>query len=146
CNFVFKLRTTRSAANMLHVKPHKRWREWVSIFLAIAIGPAFLLIGNSIPGLIYRAAAGAYFLCCVLVVPIPIFIADRFKFLAWQLAIGSLALTLVEDNLKSHAMRLTDIKEIAGFVFALWIAGTLLSSPLPIYILVRRKLAERFRC
>jgi hypothetical protein len=117
-------------------------REWICLITAIAIGPAFLIIGNYIPGFIYRAAAGAAILLCVIVVPLLTLAAGRLKFLVWQLAIISIALAVIGDNLRLHAIFRSEILPVT-YVF--WAGGTLLSSPLPIYFLLK-PLALRQRC
>jgi hypothetical protein len=124
----------------------KRWwigvqsRDWISLIAAIAVGPVFLKIGYK-TGLVFDAAAFAYFLCCMFVVPILTLCAGRLKFLTWQIAILSLAFTVVEDNLRLNAIYPS---EIAGIAFLFWALGTLLSSPVPIYFLLR-PLAPRQR-
>jgi len=115
------------------------WPEWTAIVLAIAIGPAFLGIGYA-TGLVFRAAAGAYILCCVVVVPLLTVAGGRLKFLVWQLAIVSLSLTVVEDNLRLKAIH---SGEIATLLCVLWSFGTLVSSPLPIYFLLRPMTARQ---
>jgi hypothetical protein len=116
-------------------------REWTSLVAAIAIGPAFLLLGRHIPGLIFGAAASANILLCAIVVPLLTAAAGRFKFLAWQVAIISIALAVVGDNLRLNAIHRNEIPSVA-YVF--WAGGTLLSSPLPIYFLLK-PLAPRQR-
>jgi hypothetical protein len=111
-----------------------RLQEWLGVVAAIAIGPAFVLIGNRVPGLIFGAAAGAYFLLCAIIVPLLTLAAGRLKFLAWQLAIVSVVLAVIGDNLRLNAIHRTEIPSTA-FVF--WASGTLLSSPVPIYFVLK---------
>jgi hypothetical protein len=111
-----------------------RVREYVSLLAATAIGPAFLLIGYRVHGLVFGAAAGAHTLVCVLAVPLLTVLAGRFKFLAWQLSIASITVAVVCDNLRLHAMHRTEIVPVA-YVF--WASGTLLSSPIPIYLFLK---------
>ncbi len=116
-------------------------REWISLVAAIAIGPAFLLIGCQVPGLIFRAAAGAYILFCVIVVPLLIFAAGRWRFVVWQLAIISMVFAVIGDDVRVNAIFRSEIPSVA-FVF--WAGGNLLSSPLPAYFLLK-PLAPRHR-
>jgi hypothetical protein len=136
-----------SDAGWLYDERVKVWRtdvqtrDWISLVAALAIGPVSL-IGYEIPGLIFGAAAAFYFLYCAIVVPLVTFIAGRLKFLTWQLAIISLTLTVVGDNLRLGPMPSSEIARVA---FVLWTSGTLLSSPVPIYFLLR-PLTWRQRC
>ena len=109
-------------------------RDWMSVVAAIAIGPVFLSIGYATPGLIFGAAAAAYFLGCAIVVPLLTLVAGRLKFSTWQLAIVSFTFTVIGDNLRLGSMHRSEILRVA-YVF--WALGTLLSSPLPIYFLLR---------
>ena len=112
----------------------KRLREWITLSAAIAIGPASLLIGYQIPGLVFGAAAGASIFVCAIVVPLLTLAAGRLKFLAWQLAIISTVLAAIGDNLRLNAIHRSEVPSVA-YVF--WAGGTLLSSPLPIYFLLK---------
>jgi hypothetical protein len=109
-------------------------REWISCVAAIVIGPAFLLVGYHVPNLLFGAAAGADILVCAIVVPLLALAAGRLKFLAWQLAIISMVLAVIGDNLRLNAIHRSQIPSVA-YVF--WAGGTLLSSPLPIYLLLK---------
>ena len=115
-------------------------REWISFAAAIALGPTFLLIGYQIHGLVFGAAAGAGIIVCAVVVPLLTIAAGRIKFLAWQVAIVSLTLAVLWDNLRLNAIQRGDI---ASMVYVFWAGGTLLSSPLPIYFLLRWVPARR---
>jgi hypothetical protein len=120
---------------------HEALREAVSLAAALAIGPAFLLAGHRIPGLMLGAAAGAYILICSVVVPLLTIAAGRLKFVVWQLAIISIAAAVVGDNLRLNAIHRSEIPSVA---YVLWAGGTLLSSPLPVYFLLK-PLAPRQR-
>ena len=85
-------------------------------------------------GLVFDLGGYFYFLCSVVVVPLFILGAGRFKLLAWQLGVVSLTLCVLADNLWNHAILRGDVPRVA-FVF--WTLGTLLSSPVPIYFLLR---------
>lgn len=102
--------------------------------LAIALGPLFLRAGYAIPGVVFGAAGGAYILCCLFVVPLLILGAGRLKFVIWQLATLSLSVAVIADNLRLNAIRRSDIGSV---FYVFWALGTLLSSPLPIYFLLR---------
>jgi hypothetical protein len=69
---------------------------------AIALGPVFLKIGDAI-GLAFGAAAIAYFLVGIVIVPLLTFAASRLRFLLWQLAVLSLTVSVIQDNLRSSA-------------------------------------------
>src|SRR5881296_2722705 len=108
--------------------------NWMSVVAAIAIGPVFLSIGYAIPGLTFGTAAATYFLCCAIVVPLLTLVAGRLKFSTWQLAIVSFTFTVIGDNLRLGSMHRN---EIVWVTYVFWAIGTLLSSPLPIYFLLR---------
>jgi hypothetical protein len=110
-----------------------RIREYGSILAAIGIGPLFLVIADRV-GLLFRAAASGYMLVCVLVIPLLTVLARRFKFLAWQVSVASMAITVISDDLRIHAIHRTEIIPV-GYVF--WAFGTLLSSPLPVYFFLK---------
>lgn len=121
-----------SLIEKLPIKEHL-W-EWGSLVAAACIGPAFLLVGYHIPGLIFGAAAGADFLLCALVVPLLVLAAGRMKFVTWQLAIISITLAVIGDNVRLNAGHRA---EIAAVAYVFWASGTLLSSPVPIYFMLR---------
>src|SRR5580658_9471866 len=104
-------------------------RDWVSLCTAIFIGPILLGVGSLVPGLIYGAAAIYYILCCAVVVPFLVALADKLKPWTWQVAIGSLTLTVIGNGIPRN--------QIASVTFVFWAIGTLLSSPVPIYFLLR---------
>jgi hypothetical protein len=108
-------------------------RDWISLCAAILFGPVLLGIGSAVPGLIYGAAAMYYFLCCAIILPLLVLIADRLKACAWQIAIGSLTLTVISDP-----RRAIPRSQIAPVTFVFWAISTLLSSPVPIYFFLRR--------
>jgi len=112
------------------------WRAWAGIVLATALGPVFLLTGIANPNFILPAT---YVLSCIFVVPLVILVAGRSAFLAWQLAIVSLSLAFLEHDLRIVAQYDDTMRasEIASVVFVLWVIGTLFSSPLPVYLLLR---------
>jgi hypothetical protein len=110
------------------------WREWVGISLAIAIGPLFVILGYSVSGLVFGAAASAYLLCCAIVVPLIAIFSARLKFMAWQVAIISLITNVLGDNLR---LRSIQHSEIPGFIFVAWSVGTLVSLPVPLFFWLR---------
>ena len=115
--------------------PDFKLRDWISLVAAVAVGPASLKIGYAM-GLIYAAAALEYFFFCAIVVPSLTFIArsDRFKIVTWPLAIASLTVTVIADDLRLGSMPRS---EIVSVMYVFWTMGILLSSPLPIYLLLR---------
>jgi hypothetical protein len=119
---------------------HRNLRERISLIAATAIGPIFLVVGYRAPPAFAPAAVG-YILVCFLIVPLLTAAGGRFKFLAWQLAIFSIDLAVIGDNLRLNAIHRSEIPPTA-FVF--WAGGTLLSSPLPVYFLLK-PLAPRRR-
>jgi hypothetical protein len=111
-----------------------RLREWLSVLAAIAIGPVFLVLGYS-ANLMFGLAAAAYFWVCAVVVPLLTYAAGRLKFVVWQLAVVDLALSTVADDLRV-GMRM-HAREVFSVSYTFWVLGTFLSSPLPIYFLLR---------
>jgi len=120
--------------------PSDRALLWISLAAEAAIGPALLVAGYAM-GLGFGLGAYLYILCSAVVVPLFIFGAGRFKFVAWQLGVASLTLSVIADNIWNHAIFRGEILQVA-FVF--WALGTLSSSPVPIYFLLR-PLAPRHR-
>ena len=112
----------------------RRQNSVIATIAALALGPVFLTIGY-FRGLVFAAGPLAYFLVCIVIVPFLTFAAGRLKFLAWQLAIISLTLSVVGDDLRLGIMPST---RILVFGCRFWAVGSLLSSPLPIYFLLRR--------
>lgn len=118
---------------------HPGVREWISGALAFSLGPIFMLSGYSL-NLVFGAAGGFYVIVCVLVVPLLIFSAGRIKVLVWQLAIMSLVVSILGDNVRIHAIYRNEIMPVA-YVF--WAFGSLLSAPLPVYLFLRPKTVHR---
>jgi hypothetical protein len=104
-------------------------RDWFSLCGAICCGPILLGIGSTIPGLVFGAAAMYYFLICAIIVPLLVVLADRLKAWAWQIAVGSLTLTVIRDGIPKS--------QTASVAFVFWATGTLLSCPVPIYFLLQ---------
>ncbi|MFI5114193.1 MAG: hypothetical protein ACHP7J_03535 [Terriglobales bacterium] len=115
----------------------QRLREWIVLIAAVAIGPADLLIGYQIPGLIFWAAAAASILLWAIIVPLLTLAAGRLKFLVWQLAITSIVLAVIGDNLRLNGLNAIYRREIPSVAYVFWAGGTLVSSPLPIYFLLK---------
>lgn len=125
----------------------KNWADsWIveglSIAAAIALGPVFLFLGYR-AHLMFAAGAIAYFALCVAVVPLIVAFGGRFRFLVWQLAALSLALSVVIDDLSIEAVPSAHLKEFTGVAFGFWAIATVLSSPLPIFLFVQRWRARR---
>jgi hypothetical protein len=110
-----------------------RTRDRLALTLAIAQGPACMLIGYSM-NLVYSAGAFFFFFWCALVVPFVIVVSTRSGLLTWQLAIASLTLSVIGDNLRVRAI---DHREIVSVTFIFWAVGSLLSSPVPLFQLLR---------
>jgi hypothetical protein len=115
-------------------------RDWIGLVAAIASGPIFVQIGHAL-GVVFGAAALLYFLWCAIVVPVPVLIASRLKFVVWQLGIASLIFAAINDDLQSGSFRM---REMRGFVFVSWAMGALLSSPVPVYFFLQ-PLSTRWR-
>jgi hypothetical protein len=105
---------------------------WLSVAAAIAIGPIFVCVGYAMR-LVYGLAALAYFFCCAAIVPLITAIGGRIWFLSWQLAIVSLVAAVIEDNLRLNAIH---GREIVSVAYGFWAIGAVLSSPLPIFLLL----------
>src|SRR5579863_9275557 len=119
----------------------KRTDSWISeglsVAAAVALGPIFLFLGYR-ANLMFAAGAIAYLALCVAVVPLIVAFGGRFRFLVWQLAALSLALSVVIDDLSVEAVPSAHVKEFTGVAFGFWAIATVLSSPLPIFLLVQR--------
>ena len=110
-----------------------RQRDLIAFCLAVALGPLFTVAGYAMH-LIYGAAAVFYFLCCALVIPFVTLASVRFRFLTWQLAVFSMLLSVIVDNLRIGGIRGRDAVTVP-FIF--WAVGTLFSSPVPAYLFLR---------
>jgi hypothetical protein len=108
-------------------------RDPIAISVAVALGPVFTAAGYCMH-LIYDSGAVFYFLFCALVIPFVTLLASRSRFLTWQLAVFSLMLSVIFDNLRVNAI---DRREIVSVSFLFWAVGTLLSSPVPAFLLLR---------
>jgi hypothetical protein len=105
---------------------------WLSVVAAIAIGPVFIYMGYAM-GLVYGAAGLAYLFCCAAIVPLVTAIAGRIWFFSWQLAVASLTCALIRDDLRLNSIH---GREITSVAYGFWAFGTLLSSPLPIWLVL----------
>jgi len=121
--------------------PSERALLWISFAAEAALGPAFLVAGYAM-GLVFGVGGFFYIVCCAVVVPLFIFCAGRLKLIAWQVGIASLVLSVIGDNIWNHAIFRGEIPRVA---FLFWALGTLSSSPVPIYFLLR-PLTPRRRC
>jgi hypothetical protein len=117
-----------------------RQREWIALAAAVSLGPLFLLIGYQL-GLVFGAAGAAYFLVCILFVPLFVIAAGRRKVLVWQVAILSLTLTNIADSIRLNAIHKS---EIYSEFYVFWALGTLLSLPVPVYFTLK-PLARLYR-
>jgi len=115
----------------LGIEPLKRRHEWIGIAGAVIIGPIFVIMGNGL-GLLFAVAAIAYCFVCLVFIPILSLLAGRFIYVAWQLAVFSMALSVIVENVWIRAMR---PGEIPSVLFDFWAIGSIFSSPLPIFIL-----------
>jgi hypothetical protein len=114
------------------ISPHMQERllEAVGILGSISFGPVFLYLGYK-AGVMYGAAFYFALFACLAVIPVLSGMAGRFALLAWQLAAISFALTaVIDDGLKGR-----DGLQVG---FWLWAFATIVSSPLPIWLLVEK--------
>ena len=88
-------------------------RDPIAISVAVALGPVFTAAGYCMH-LIYDSGAVFYFLFCALVIPFVTLLASRSRFLTWQLAVFSLMLSVIFDNLRVNAI---DRREIVSVSF-----------------------------
>lgn len=110
----------------------QRVRELLSIAGAIAIGPLALTFGYS-QGFMFGVAAVFYFFVCATLVPLLTYAAGRLKFFVWQLAVVSLTLSVIGDNLRLNSIH---GREVISVTYGFWVFGTLLSAPLPVYFIL----------
>ncbi len=79
----------------------------------------------------YGVVFYAVVLVCLTVIPVLSGMAGRFAFLAWQLASISFALSgVIDDGLKGR-----EALQVGG---GLWAIASILSSPLPIWLVVQK--------
>ena len=110
-----------------------RIRDGCAFVLAVVQGPLFILACDSMH-LVYGAGAVFFVLWCALVLPWIILLSRNFRFVTWQEAVLSLALSAIGDNLRIGAI---DRRELLKVLFVFWAVGNLLSSPVPTYVLLR---------
>ncbi len=131
---MFPRDTARNYADKMTLWPKDiRLRDQTAIAAAVVWGPLFYYLIGSL-GLVFGGAGIASFFCYAVIVPLVMLIADRLKFFVWQLAVASFSVTVIVDNIRLGAIYPS---QIAGVLFGFWAIGTLLSSPLPIYFLLR---------
>ena len=82
---------------------NQQLQEWGSIAAAIALGPAFVVLGYQL-GLVFRPAAVAGALVCALVVPLLTTAGGRFKLVVWQIAVISMIAAVIGDDVRGNAM------------------------------------------
>jgi hypothetical protein len=77
-------------------------------------------------------------LCAVAIIPLIVSVADQRKLLVWQVCVFSFILTLLVVGGLSR-------KEAPEAAFSFWIYGSLLSSPLPLFIYWQRAKKQKFK-
>jgi hypothetical protein len=110
-----------------------RTRDRLAFVLAVVQGPLFVL-AVSFLHLIYGAAGIFFLLWCALVLPCAIVFSRTFRLVTWQLAVVSLIVSGLAANLGMDAFKQGVMFKV---VFVFWALGSLLSSPVPIYTLLR---------
>ena len=112
-----------------------RWPppQWVSLAGSVVLGPLFFALGYT-ANLMFGLAAAAFFVVCLTLVPLLTYTAGRFRFVAWQAAVFSLVLSVIGDDLRLHSIH---GREVFSIAYVFWVLGSLLSSPLPIYFVLR---------
>lgn len=119
--------------DMQNPAANSRVREILALAIAIAIGPLFLIVGYSLH-LVFGAGATSYLFVCAIVVPLLTAAGGRLKSVVWQLAIFSIILAVIGDNLRLNAI---GGREILSVAFVSWVIGSVVSSPLPIYFILK---------
>ena len=110
-----------------------RTRDRVAFALAVLQAPLFVLASASM-NLVYGAAGVFFFLWCALIIPWIILLSVHSRFITWQLAVVSLVVSGLGENL---GMEVFKRREMFKVVFVFWVSASLLSSPVPIYTLLR---------
>jgi hypothetical protein len=105
--------------------------NWLSVAAAMAIGPAFMVVGYQM-NLAYGAGGAVYMMVCAGGVPMVIIFAGRLRYVAWQLAAVSFALSIFIDNLRMDGDPLGHIRQLMGVGVMFWLASSALSGPLPL--------------
>jgi len=110
-----------------------RTRDRVAFALAVLQGPLFVLASASM-NLVYAAAGVFFFLWCALIIPWIILLSVHSRFITWQLAVVSLIVSGLGENLGLEVFKHRGMFEV---VFVFWVSASLFSSPVPIYTLLR---------
>ena len=118
--------------------PETQSIEYAMTLIAVIWGPAIMVFGYRI-GMPFLSPL-VYVLVCFTIVPAIMAFSGRLKFLNWQIAVLSLALSILGDNLRLHAIRDVELFQVPAFF---WLIGSIASSWLPIYILGERHLNRR---
>ncbi len=112
--------------------------NWVSIVLAVIAGPLWIILVWNILGRrggIYGAAVHAFFLFSIVIIPLLTLLpTQRWKILTWQVAVCSFSLAMFVQNLGSSPVN----DGALALDIRLWVVTSVLSSPLPIYFLLRQ--------
>jgi hypothetical protein len=118
--------------------------EWLSLAAAIAIGPVFMIGGYQM-NLAYGAGGAVYLLVCATVVLVLVVFGGRFRFVIWQLAAVSLALSVFVDNLRLEADPFGHLKELTGIGFIFWLVTSVVSGPVPVAYFVHHLISRKKR-
>jgi hypothetical protein len=111
----------------------ERYIEWAALVACVLIGPVSLVVGYE---LMLIGDLGVFFLaaCCAFAIPFLMLLAGRLKYFAWQAGVLSIVLSIIVDNVRLHAIYPLEALRVA-YVF--WASGTMLSSPVPIYFILK---------
>ena len=112
---------------------NERTRDRLAFVLAVVQGPLYALVSNRM-NLVYGAAGAFFFLWCALVLPCVIGLSRNFRFIVWQLAVVSVILSGLGESLGLEPFKQRAMLKV---IFVFWAVGSLLSSPVPIYTLLR---------
>jgi len=111
-----------------------RSRDWIALVAAIAIGPFYILNFVRFSAEMIGDAPFFYLLFCATAVPLVAVIAARWKLVTWQVAVASMTTALIVNNFQQWY---TSWAHVARVAYVFWAMALMLSSPVPIYFLLR---------
>jgi hypothetical protein len=111
-----------------------RSRDWIALITALAIGPMFIPICGLIPGISFASAMGFFFIYCAIGIPLVTVIAKRWRIATWQIACASIAITYFFSGVRDTNL---DRVDVGHGTYIVWVVAVFLSSPVPIFLLLR---------